>query len=221
MELMKIIERAMAEGRKHLAENEVKELIASAGIPTTEFQYFTELSEIDLARLSYPAVLKVCSPNILHKTDVGGVALDIPTEEDFKAKFKSFKKKFPKEGFLAEPMYTGRVEIIIGLTNDAAFGLTIMFGLGGIYTEVYKDVTFRVIPIGREDAEEMLTEIEAAPILEGYRKVKVDREGILELLLKVSRLGMELQDHLDQMDLNPVFVTGNDVRVVDAKMILR
>lgn len=219
--MIEIIERARSEGRKHLAENEVKELIAAVGIPTTEFQYFRELAEIDLAKLRFPAVLKVCSPKIIHKTDVGGVELDIASEKEFKTKFESFKKKFPDEGFLAEPMYTGRVEIIIGLTNDASFGLTIMFGIGGIYTEVYKDVTFRVIPIGKQDAEEMLTEITAAPILEGYRKIKVDRKGILELLLKVSEFGMKLQDYLDQMDLNPVFVTGEGVRVVDAKMILK
>lgn len=219
--MMEIIERVIKEGRKHLAENEVKELITAFDIPSTEFQYFTDLDDVNFEKLRFPAVLKVCSPRVMHKTDVGGVALDIASEEEFKSKFKSFKKKFPEYGFLAEPMYTGRVEIIVGLANDPSFGLTIMFGLGGIYTEVYKDVTFRIIPITRQDAEEMLTEIEAAPILEGYRKIKVDRKGILELLLKVSELGVRLQNHLDQMDLNPVFVTGEGVRVVDAKMILK
>jgi acetyl-CoA synthetase (ADP-forming) len=118
-------------------------------------------------------------------------------------------------------MQDGRVEVIVGLINDPTFGLTIMFGLGGIYTEVYKDVTFRVVPINKQDAEEMLSEIKAAPILEGFRKIKVDREALVNLLLKVSSLGMKHMDHLDQMDLNPVFVKAKGVVVVDAKMLLK
>lgn len=96
-----------------------------------------------------------------------------------------------------------------------------MFGLGGIYTEVYKDVTFRVVPIKREDAEEMLHEIKAAPILEGFRKIKVDREAILNVLMKVSSLGEKYMDKIDQMDLNPVFVKEKGAVVVDAKLLLR
>lgn len=219
--MLDIIEKALSEGRKHLAENEVKELLRGAGIETTDFQYVREISELDMDALQYPVVLKVCSPDIIHKTDVGGVVLDIQTTEELDKHFKLFKKKFPNEGFLIEPMYVSRVEVIIGIVKDATFGLTLMFGLGGIYTEVYKDVTFRVIPIRRNDADEMLSEIKAAPILEGFRKVKVDRKGLIELLLKVSKLGDELHDQIDQMDLNPVFVTADGVIVVDAKMILR
>ena len=110
---------------------------------------------------------------------------------------------------------------IIGLIDDPTFGLTIMFGLGGIYTEVYKDVTFRVVPIKKQDAEEMLSEIRAAPILEGFRKIKVDRDALVNLLMKVSALGEKYMDRLDQMDLNPVFVKEKGVVVVDAKMLLR
>lgn len=216
-----IIEQARAEGRKHLAENEVKELLKMARIPTTEFQYFHELSELDLERLRFPAVLKVCSPRIIHKSDVGGVLLNIESKEIFNEIFEDFKKRFPEEGFLAEPMYMGKVEVIVGIVNDQSFGLTIMFGLGGIYTEVYKDVTFRVIPIKQQDADEMLSEIKAAPVLEGFRNVEVDREGVIELLLQVSELGSQLEKSIDQMDLNPVLVSSEGVRVVDAKMILK
>jgi len=219
--LKEIIEQARAEGRKHLAENEVKELLKMAGIPTTEFQYFHELSELDLERLRFPAVLKVCSPRIIHKSDVGGVLLNIESKEIFNEIFEDFKKRFPEEGFLAEPMYTGKVEVIVGIVNDQSFGLTIMFGLGGIYTEVYKDVTFRIIPIKQQDADEMLSEIKAAPVLEGFRNVEVDREGVIELLLQVSELGGQLEKSIDQMDLNPVLVSSEGVRVVDAKMILK
>jgi len=113
------------------------------------------------------------------------------------------------------------VEVIIGLIEDGSFGLTMMFGIGGIFTEIYKDVTFRVLPITKKDAQEMLSEIKAAPLLDGFRNIKVDKEGLVNLLLKISRLGEEKKAVIDQMDLNPVFVNADGVIVVDAKMILK
>jgi len=211
----------MSEGRKHLAENEVKQLMRDSDIPTTEFQYFHKLSEVSIKKLRFPVALKVCSPKILHKTDVGGVVLNIGSKQDLRKEFSSMQKKFPGEGFLVEPMYDGAVEVIIGLIEDASFGLTVMFGIGGIFTEIYKDVTFRVVPIKRHDAEEMLSEIKAAPLLEGFRKIKVDREGLIDLLERISQLGERYRSVIDQMDLNPVFVNADGVRVIDAKMILR
>jgi acyl-CoA synthetase (NDP forming) len=130
-------------------------------------------------------------------------------------------ERFPNEQILVESHQDRRVEVIVGLINDPTFGLTVMFGLGGIYTEVYKDVTFRVVPIKREDAEEMLREIKAAPILEGFRKIKVDRDAIINILMKVSALGEKYMDKLDQMDLNPVFVKEKGAVVVDAKLLLK
>jgi len=215
-----IVESVLKEGRKALAENEVKQLLRDSGIPTTDFQVVRKFEEIDQKKLKFPVVMKVCSPNILHKTDVGGVVLEVP-RDDLEREFGKMKEKFPTEPILVESMQDRRVEIIIGLINDHTFGLTIMFGLGGIYTEVYKDVTFRVVPIKKEDAEEMLREIKAAPILEGFRKIKVDREAIVGLLMKVSALGEKYRDKLDQMDLNPVFVKEKGVVVVDAKMLLK
>ena len=215
-----IVESVLKEGRKALAENEVKQLLRDSGIPTTDFQVVRKFEEIDQKKLKFPVVMKVCSPNILHKTDVGGVVLEVP-RDDLEREFGKMKERFPTEPILVESMQDRRVEIIIGLINDHTFGLTIMFGLGGIYTEVYKDVTFRVVPIKKEDAEEMLREIKAAPILEGFRKIKVDREAIVGLLMKVSALGEKYRDKLDQMDLNPVFVKEKGVVVVDAKMLLK
>lgn len=215
-----IVDAVAKEGRKSLAENEVKELLRANGIPTTDFQVVRKYEEVDQKKLKFPVVMKVCSPQILHKTDVGGVVLDIPKER-FEDEFRKMKEKFPDDVLLVESMQDRRVEVIIGLTNDKTFGLTIMFGLGGIYTEVYKDVTFRVVPIKKEDAEEMLSEIKAAPILEGFRKIKVDRDALVNLLVKVSALGEKYMDRLDQMDLNPVFVKEKGVVVVDAKMLLK
>ncbi|MBN1677536.1 MAG: acetate--CoA ligase family protein [Candidatus Thermoplasmatota archaeon] len=207
-------------GRKSLAENEVKELLREAGIPTTDFQVAEGFGDIDQKKLKFPVVLKVCSPKILHKTDVGGVVLDIHREA-LEQEFAEMRKKFPDEKILVESHQDRRVEVIVGLINDPTFGLTIMFGLGGIYTEVYKDVTFRIVPIKNEDAEEMLREIKAAPILEGFRKIKVDRDSIVNILLKVSALGEKYSDKIDQMDLNPVFVKEKGAVVVDAKLLLR
>jgi len=215
-----IIESVLKEGRKTLAENEVKELLRESGIPTTDFQVVRRLEEIDQKKLKFPVVLKVCSPNILHKTDVGGVVLDI-SRDQLEHEFAKMREKFPDDLILVESNQDRRVEVIVGLINDPTFGLTIMFGLGGIYTEVYKDVTFRVVPIKKEDAEEMLKEIKAAPILEGYRKIKVDRDAILNLLMRVSALGEKYMDKIAEMDLNPVFVKEKGVVVVDAKLLLR
>ncbi len=215
-----IVEDVLKEGRKSLAENEVKMLLRESGIPTTDFQVVNKFEDIDLKKLRFPAVMKVCSPEILHKTDIGGVVLDIQKSQ-FEEEFAKLRKKFPKEPLLVESMQDRRVEVIIGLINDPTFGLTIMFGLGGIYTEVYKDVTFRVVPIKKQDAEEMLSEIKASPILEGFRKIKVDRDALVSLLMKVSALGVKYMDKLDQMDLNPVFVKEKGVVVVDAKLLLR
>jgi len=215
-----IIDSVLKEGRKALAENEVKELLREVGIPTTDFQVVDDFGQIDLRKLKSTVVLKVCSPTILHKTDVGGVVLDIPRDQ-LEQEFRKMKEKFPNEKMLVESLQNGRVEVIVGLINDPTFGLTIMFGLGGIYTEVYKDVTFRVVPIKRDDAEEMLREIKAAPILEGFRKIRVDRDAIINILLKVSALGEKNSDKIDQMDLNPVFVREKGATVVDAKLLLK
>jgi len=215
-----IIESVLKEGRKSLAENEVKDLLRESGIPTTDYQVVRKFEDIDQKKLKFPAVLKVCSPNILHKTDVGGVILDIARDQ-IEHEFAKMREKFPNEQILVESHQDRRVEVIVGLINDPTFGLTVMFGLGGIYTEVYKDVTFRVVPIKREDAEEMLREIKAAPILEGFRKIKVDRDAIINILMKVSTLGEKYMDKLDQMDLNPVFVKEKGAVVVDAKLLLK
>ena len=113
------------------------------------------------------------------------------------------------------------VEIILGLVQDPTFGLSIMCGIGGIFTELYKDVTFRIIPIDKYDSVQMIEEIKGKKLLEGFRNMKANKELVIDLLLKVSKIGQELIEHIDQMDLNPVFVYENDICVVDAKLILK
>jgi acyl-CoA synthetase (NDP forming) len=169
----------------------------------------------------FPVALKVCSSKILHKTDVGGVRLNIQNLLELKKVFQQFRQKFPTEDLLIDQMEEKGVEMIIGLVQDPTFGLSIMCGIGGIFTELYKDVSFRVVEIDRYDAVQMIEELAGKKLLEGFRGMKANKQLVIDLLLHVSKLGEELIDHVDQMDLNPVFVYEDHVCVVDAKLILK
>ena len=214
--IKKLLERKGA-----LAENEVKDLLKSYSIRTTNYAVVEKIEELDKLKLKFPVALKVCSSKILHKTDVGGVKLDIKNLKDLKENFKNFKKKFPNEKLLVDQMEKKGVEMIIGLVQDPTFGLTIMCGIGGIYTELYKDVTFRVVPIDKYDAIDMIDEIKGKKLLEGFRNIKANKQLVIDLLIKTSKIGEELMDKIDQMDLNPVFIYKDDICAVDAKMILK
>ena len=198
-------------------EYEAKLLLKDYGIKVPKGALINDLSEIDNLSLNFPLVAKVASEKILHKSDVGGVVLNIRNKENLKEKVKNLMNKFSSP-VLVEEMLSGGIEIIVGVTKDATFGHAIMFGLGGIFTEVFKDVTFRVIPISRLDAELMLNEIKGKKILEGYRGVKVSKEAIIDLLLKVSKFVEDNAD-VEGMDLNPVLARENDCVVLDAKII--
>lgn len=204
-----------------LAENEVKDLLKSHGINTTKYKIVHKLEDLEKLSLKFPVALKVCSRKILHKTDVGGVKLNIQNMSELKKIFTEFRKKFPKENLLVDQMVDKGVEIIVGLVQDPTFGLSIMCGIGGIFTELYKDVSFRVVPIDRYDAEQMVEEIQGKKLLEGFRNIHANKELVINLLLQVSKIGQKLDKHIDQLDLNPVFVYGNDLCVVDAKLILK
>jgi len=204
-----------------LAENEVKDLLKVYSIRTTNYKLVNKIEDLENLGLRFPVALKVCSSNILHKTDVGGVKLNINDMEELKKSFKEFRKKFPKENLLADQMEEKGVEIIVGLIQDPTFGLSIMCGIGGIFTELYKDVTFRIVPIERSDAEEMIEEIKGKKLLEGFRNIPANKQLVIDLLVKVSKIGEELIDRIDQMDLNPIFVYEDDICVVDAKLILK
>jgi acyl-CoA synthetase (NDP forming) len=203
------------------AENEVKDLLHAYGIPTTKYQVVRTEKNLQKLSLHFPVALKVCSSKILHKTDVGGVRLNIQNNEELKKTFKEFRSKFPTEDLLVDQMEEKGVEIIVGLVQDPTFGLSIMCGIGGIFTELYKDVSFRVVPIDDYDAAQMIEELAGKKLLEGFRGMKADKQLVIDLVLKVSKLGEELIDYVDQMDLNPVFVYEKRICVVDAKLILK
>ena len=204
-----------------LAENEVKDLLRAYNIPTTKYKVVNKEGDLDKIDLKFPVALKVCSSKILHKTDVGGVKLNIKDKKELKKIFKEFRKKFLKENLLVDQMEEKGVEIIIGLVQDPTFSLSIMCGIGGIYTELYQDVTFRVVPIDRYDAEQMIEEIKGKKLLEGFRNIPANKQLVIDLIMKVSKIGEELDEHIDQMDLNPVFVYEKSLCVVDAKLILK
>lgn len=204
-----------------LAENEVKDLLKAYHIPTTTYQVVTTEEDLDSLTITFPVALKVCSSKILHKTDVGGVHLNIQNKADLKKVFREFRKKFPRENLLVDQMAEQGVEIIVGLVQDPTFGLSVMCGIGGIFTELYKDVSFRVVPIDGYDARQMIEELKGKKLLEGFRGVKANKQLVVDLCLHVSKLGEELIDHVDQMDLNPVFVYEKGICVVDAKLILK
>ena len=205
--------------KKVIEEREVKEMLKKYGIDIPEGTVVSDLpAKIDL---SYPVVLKVSDQNILHKSDVGGVALNINNYNELSLKFKEMKSNFPKSKFLIESMEKPGVEIIIGLVQDRTFGLSIMFGLGGIFTELYRDVSFRLVPIEEYDAREMIEEIKAKKVFEGFRGMRADKEKVIDLLMKVSSFGKDHYDSIDQLDLNPVIVRDDRAVVVDAKLILK
>ena len=218
---MKESVKKLVERKKPLAENEVKDFLKAYGIKTTNYKLVNKPGDLENLGLKFPVALKVCSSKILHKTDVGGVKLGIKDMSSLEKTFKEFKKKFPKENLLVDQMEEKGVEIIIGLVQDPTFGLSIMCGIGGIFTELYEDVSFRIIPIDKYDSVQMIEEIKGKKLFEGFRNIKANKELVIDLLLKVSKIGQDLIEHIDQMDLNPVFVYENDICVVDAKIILK
>lgn len=206
---------------KPLPEDEVRELLERYEIPMPNYSIIETADELDALVLDYPVALKLCSSQILHKTEVGGVKLDIRTQPELLNALNKMMAKFPGERFIIESMEKPGVELIIGLIDDATFGLAIMFGLGGVFTEVLKDVTFRLVPIDEQDATAMLDDIRGREVLAGFRGMEVNRHKIVELLLQISKLGEELEGKIKSLDLNPVFARAKDIVVVDAKMVMK
>lgn len=210
--------RMREEGRTALSEAEAKSLLREWGIPTTNF-LLPEREDLASLRIRFPVAVKVSSPNVLHKTDQGGVFIDVKDWEELTRCFDTIMKRFPEGQVLVESMEEGNAEFIVGLLKDPIFGLIIMFGTGGVLTELYQDISFRKVPITPDDADEMMDEIKAGKLLRGFRGIKADREAVKQLLLEASEMGIELEEHINQVDFNPVIVKENGCVVVDAKII--
>lgn len=202
-----------------LAEDEVKAVLRERGIATPDSIVLPKGQLPADFTLPFPLVVKIRSADVLHKTELNGVALNIIDLENLEKTVAEMRCRFPGEDLLVECMEAPGVEIIVGLIEDATFGLSIMCGIGGILAELYQDVSFRRVPISRADADNMLRELKAHALFEGFRGIKANRDAVIDLLLKVSGLGHDLKGHIDQMDLNPVIVREDGAVVVDAKLI--
>jgi acyl-CoA synthetase (NDP forming) len=224
-----IIDQARTQGRKILTEVESKQLLEEAGIPTARARLATSRdAAVQAAReIGFPVVLKVVSPQITHKTDVGGVKLDLKSPEEVAAAFDEImaaaRRAAPGatvDGVSVQQMARPGIEVIVGVSTDPQFGPVIMFGLGGVLVEVLKDVSFRIIPIAPRDARQMIREIKGFPLLEGYRgQDPADLAALESLLLRVSGF-VEQQPEVSELDLNPVFAYKDGALAVDARIVL-
>ena len=227
-----IFQKSRAAGRLELGEQEAREVISAYGfkVPRSVLAA-TQREAVQAARdIGLPVVMKISSPDILHKSDVGGVKVGLASESEvetaFTAIIESARRKMPNadiSGVLVQEMIKGGRETILGMTRDAQFGPMIMFGLGGIYVEVLKDVSFRIAPLTRNDAEEMVNEIRSVKLLRGVRgQPPADFDALVEGLLRLSQLVVDFPE-IVEMDLNPlaVFAKGGGAVAMDARLALK
>ncbi len=215
-------------GRGDIAEHEAKRVLAHWGIPPTREQLATtrHSAQQHAQALGFPVVLKVQSPAIAHKTEFGGVRIDLRDSAAVGAAFDEIMGNAGRhapdatiDGVLVQEMVSDGIEVILGVSNDPLFGPAVMFGLGGIFAEVMKDVTFRIAPVSRQEALRMIQEIRAFPILDGARgKPKADVSALADAIVALSRLALDLEDVVAELDINPLFVfpQGQGVKAGDA-----
>jgi acyl-CoA synthetase (NDP forming) len=225
----KIISQARGEDRKALLEPEAKAICISYGIPVTKFNVAKdEQQAVKFAeQIGYPVVLKIVSQDIIHKSEAGGVLVNLKTADSVRAGYNKilenavkFKANARIAGVLVQEMAPQATEVIVGSIKDPQFGQTLMFGLGGIFVELLKDVTFRIAPITEQDAAEMIVGLKAYPMLNGYRGAPpADVKAIVNVLLAVSKLVMD-HSEIKELDLNPVMAYEKGAKTVDARIIL-
>jgi acyl-CoA synthetase (NDP forming) len=224
-----ILDQAEKEGRSILTEFESKRILRQAGIPVVETRLAkTQKEAVSLSRkMGFPVVLKISSPVVIHKSDSGGVKLSLTNAAEVKKAYdeilKKVKKQYPEaavHGVSVQKMVRPGTEVIIGTSTDPQFGPVIMFGLGGIFVELLKDVSFRVIPVKGKDAQEMIQEIKGYPLLKGYRgKEPASITALVEIILKISKF-IEQNSQVKELDLNPIFAYRDKAVAVDARIIL-
>jgi len=212
-----------------LTEVESKELLTQWGIPVVEVKLArTKKEAISLSKeMGFPVVLKISSPDIVHKSDAGGVKLGLVNATQVGKAYteimSSIKEKYPQaqiQGVSVQKMAPAGIEVIIGMSKDPQFGPVLMFGLGGVLVEVLKDVSFRIVPLTRRDASEMIKEIKGYPVLQGYRgKEPANITALEELIVKVSEF-VEQNPQIKELDLNPIFAYKDKAIAVDARVVL-
>jgi 3-hydroxypropionyl-CoA synthetase (ADP-forming) len=224
-----IFDSVISSRHKVITEESAKEILRQYGIKVPPYALATNANDAvaKAKQIGFPLVAKIVSAEVLHKTDVKGVKVGINSENELREVFEDMygrlSKRFDVKGILIEKMVpAGVAELIIGLQNDPQFGPIIMLGLGGIYTEIFRDVSFRVLPIIKKDAEEMIESLKGRQILRGFRGSEpVNIDVLSKALVNIGNLGLDMASYYESIDFNPVIVYPNDYFVVDAKIILR
>ena len=211
--------RILREAEGVVVESTVRRALERLGI---RFPRWTLLprGEGEVA-LTYPLVVKVSSPAVLHKSDVGGVRVGIRDEAELKEALEEMRGRFPGENIIVEEMAPGRVEMIVGFKNHPDYGHIAMVGVGGFLAELYRDVVFRACPLTEKDVELAVEELRGRDLLYGYRGLEVDKEDFFRTVSILSRFALELGERLEGMDLNPMIVNKDGAWAVDVKMILK
>ncbi len=219
-----LIRSAQQEGRQALSEYEAKQVLAAYQIPVTrEILVQTPESLADATRqIGFPLVMKGCGAQIAHKTEMNLVRVDVRNDEEALSVFQEMMRAMDGAGeVLVQEMISGRRELVIGMTRDPQFGACVMFGLGGIFTEILKDISFRKAPLTPHDAREMMQEIKGRKILEAVRGMEAaDVAALTDMLIHVGEIGIEI-DAVAEIDLNPVILSGAKPIAVDALIVLK
>ena len=221
---MNLIDRAIKDGRTALSEYESKQILASYGIPVTPEELITKPEDLSEAifKIGYPLVMKGCAAEIAHKTEKGLIRVDVRNEEEALTAYKEITAAIDgiEKAVLVQQMIKGQRELVVGLTRDPQFGPCVMFGLGGIFTEILEDTSFRVAPIEKRDALEMIQEIKAHKILEAIRGMEpVDKNMLADILIAIGRLGIE-NEAVKEIDINPLIISRGQPVAVDALVVL-
>jgi acyl-CoA synthetase (NDP forming) len=222
---MDIIKKALKKGQKTLSEYDSKQLLSTYGFPVVREKLVKSRAGAARAakEIGLPVVLKACSPEIAHKTEKKLIEVDLRSIKEVERAYDAIIERVgdtPLDGVLVQEMVKGSRELVIGMIRDAQFGPCVMFGLGGIFTEVLKDVSFRIAPLEKRDALEMAQEIKGAPILGTFRGMSaVDMDLLASMLIGAGKLGLDLEA-VKEVDANPLIISGNKPVVVDALVVL-
>lgn len=221
---MNVIEQALEKGQSALSEHASKQVLKGYGIPVVDEVLVHLPEEVPAAavKLGYPLVMKGCSPDITHKTETGLVHLGIRNDAEALAAYQAIRRRMGSDDqpVLVQKMIAGQRELMAGLIREPRYGPCVMFGLGGIFTEVLNDTVFRVAPLEKEDAFEMLLGIRGHKILDAVRGMeRVDRDALAEILVSVGRIGVE-NERIKEIDINPLIIADGEPIAVDALVLL-
>ena len=223
-EAQDLIEQARKEGRKSLSEHESKNLLRHYGIPVAREVLAEDREEFiqAVSAIGFPLVVKGCSSDLTHKTERNLVRVDIRNRQEAEAAFEEIRSAMEGENsaLLVQEMVKGTRELVVGMTRDPQFGPCVMFGLGGIYTEILRDVSFRVAPLEKKDALQMTREIRGHKILEAVRGMPpADMEALCRILVAMGKIGLD-HEAVKEIDVNPLILSGSNPVAVDALVVL-